>query len=88
MSDVSDASADTVFEGFVHDLAKQRLGEDLKEVDLYFAGPPLMAGAVEQEIVRHYRVPSDQVFYDRFGEPYPLRSCYERRPDSSDEKSR
>jgi len=39
----------------------------LKEVDLYFAGPPLMAGAVEQEIVRHYRVPPDQVFYDRFG---------------------
>ena len=22
---------------------------------------------VEQEIVRHYRVPSDQVFYDRYG---------------------
>jgi toluene monooxygenase electron transfer component len=67
LSDVSDASAGSVFEGFVHDLAKQRLGERLKEVDLYFAGPPLMAGAVEQEIVRHYRVPSDQVFYDRFG---------------------
>ena len=50
----------------VHDW-KQRIGEGLKEVDLYFAGPPLMAGAVEQEIVRHYRVPSDQVFYDRFG---------------------
>jgi toluene monooxygenase electron transfer component len=67
LSDVADAGAINVFEGFVHDLAKQRLGEGLREVDLYFAGPPLMAGAVEQEIVRYYRVPSDQVFYDRFG---------------------
>ena len=67
LSDVSDTNGGSVFEGFVHDLAKDRLGEGLREVDLYFAGPPLMAGAVEQEIVRHYRVPSDQVFYDRFG---------------------
>ena len=67
LSDIADANASDVFEGFVHDLAKQRLGESLKEVDLYFAGPPLMAGAVEQEIVRHHRIPSDQVFYDRFG---------------------
>jgi toluene monooxygenase electron transfer component len=67
LSDIADANASDVFEGFVHDLVKQRLGESLKEVDLYFAGPPLMAGAVEQEIVRHYRIPSDQVFYDRFG---------------------
>ena len=56
LSDVSDTNGASVFEGFVHDLAKDRLGEGLREVDLYFAGPPLMAGAVEQEIVRHYRV--------------------------------
>ena len=32
----------------------RRTGSGRAEVDLYFAGPPLMAGAVEQEIVRHY----------------------------------
>ncbi|MEK9606874.1 MAG: 2Fe-2S iron-sulfur cluster binding domain-containing protein, partial [Gammaproteobacteria bacterium] len=33
LSDVADAGAINVFEGFVHDLAKQRLGEGLREVD-------------------------------------------------------
>ncbi len=67
LTDRSGTDDGRVFEGFVHELAKQKLDERLNEVDLYFAGPPLMAGAVEQEIVRHYRVPSDQVFYDRYG---------------------
>ena len=67
LTDKSGTDDSRIFQGFVHELAKQRLDERLNEVDLYFAGPPLMAGAVEQEIVRHYRVPSDQVFYDRYG---------------------
>ncbi len=53
------------FKGFVHDLVKSAHGDTLTGMDVYFAGPPLMGAAMEG-MIREMKIPSDQVFYDRF----------------------
>lgn len=51
--------------GFVHDVALSLFGEDLVNKEIYFAGPPLMAQAVQRMLV-DLKVPMDQVHFDEF----------------------
>jgi toluene monooxygenase electron transfer component len=51
--------------GFVHELVDLTLGERLADHELYFAGPPAMAKAV-QLMLFHRKVPQAQQYFDRF----------------------
>ncbi len=51
--------------GFVHDFAKEMLGEGLRDCEIYFAGPPMMAQAITKMIVE-LKVPTSQVHFDQF----------------------
>ncbi len=51
--------------GFVHDLAKDVLGDELKNREIYFAGPPAMAQAM-QEMLFMMEVDLEHVHYDEF----------------------
>jgi len=51
--------------GFVHDIALGLFGERLSEMEIYFAGPPAMAAAV-QRMLFEARVPAAQQHFDQF----------------------
>ena len=51
--------------GFIHDVARDRLGDALAAHEIYFAGPPIMAGAV-QKMMYEAGVTMDQVHFDEF----------------------
>jgi toluene monooxygenase electron transfer component len=51
--------------GFVHDYVREWAGERLAGYEWYFAGPPLMAQAV-QRMLMDQRVPYPQVHFDSF----------------------
>jgi toluene monooxygenase electron transfer component len=51
--------------GFVHDVAQEAFGDRLRAFEIYFAGPPAMAAAV-QTMLREAEVAPDQVHYDEF----------------------
>jgi len=51
--------------GFVHDIARDFIGERWAEHEYYFAGPPPMAEAV-QRMLMDKRVPYPQVHFDSF----------------------
>ncbi|MDQ6685911.1 MAG: FAD-binding oxidoreductase, partial [Pseudomonadota bacterium] len=51
--------------GFVHEIARERFGARLAELEIYFAGPPQMANAVQQ-VLFEAKVPSEQVHFDQF----------------------
>lgn len=51
--------------GFIHELAQDRFGERLADLEIYFAGPPAMATAVQQMLVAR-KVPFTQVHFDQF----------------------
>ena len=53
------------YRGFVHDVADQLLGVRLPSCEVYFAGPPAMAEAVQKMLVGR-GVPQDQVHFDQF----------------------
>lgn len=50
--------------GFVHEFADSKLGHALADHEIYFAGPPAMATAVQRML--HGRVPRTQVHFDAF----------------------
>jgi toluene monooxygenase electron transfer component len=50
---------------FVHEAALQQHGERLREMEVYFAGPPAMAGAV-QRMLLDAGVPPEQQHFDQF----------------------
>ncbi len=52
--------------GFVHDEVRRCLGASLPEREIYFAGPPAMADAVQTLLMVECRVPYGQVHFDRF----------------------
>lgn len=52
--------------GFVHEEVRRRLGASLPEREIYFAGPPAMADAVQTLLMVECRVPYGQVHFDRF----------------------
>lgn len=51
--------------GYVHELAGATLGAALREHEIYFAGPPAMAQAV-QRMLYEAGVPAAQIHYDAF----------------------
>ena len=51
--------------GFVHDLALEVLGDALAAHEIYFAGPPAMAQAVQRMLMKE-KVPGAQVHFDAF----------------------
>jgi toluene monooxygenase electron transfer component len=51
--------------GFVHDHAREFIGERWADFEYYFAGPPPMAQAVQQMLIEK-RVPFPQVHFDSF----------------------
>jgi toluene monooxygenase electron transfer component len=53
------------YRGFVHDAADELLGVRLAACEVYFAGPPAMAEAVQKMLVAR-GVPQDQVHFDQF----------------------
>ncbi|WP_212524369.1 2Fe-2S iron-sulfur cluster-binding protein [Actibacterium sp. MT2.3-13A] len=51
--------------GFLHDVVLADLGGALKEHEIYFAGPPVMAAAI-QKTAHENGVPMDQIHFDEF----------------------
>jgi toluene monooxygenase electron transfer component len=51
--------------GFVHDLVDQHYGDRLAEMEIYFAGPALMAQSLLKLLIAR-KVPMDQVHFDQF----------------------
>ena len=51
--------------GFITDAAAQLFGDKLKDLEIYFAGPPAMATAVVK-MMHEAKVPQGQVHYDQF----------------------
>lgn len=51
--------------GFVHERALQRFGAELARMEVYFAGPPAMATAV-QRMLLDAGVPAAQIHFDQF----------------------
>ena len=51
--------------GFVHAVAQEMHGERLAEFEVYFAGPPPMAEAVQKMLVE-MKVPQSQAHFDQF----------------------
>lgn len=51
--------------GFLHDVAAARFGERLAGMEIYFAGPPAMANAMQQMLLAR-QVPFAQVHFDQF----------------------
>lgn len=51
--------------GYLHEIAQQRFGSRLPEMEIYFAGPPAMATAV-QRMLLEAKAPSEQVHFDQF----------------------
>lgn len=52
--------------GFIHELLGKTLGDKLPEHEFYFCGPPPMTDALTRMLVTEYKVPIDQINYDRF----------------------
>jgi toluene monooxygenase electron transfer component len=51
--------------GFVHAVAEEMYGEKLPDYEVYFAGPPAMAEAVQKMLIKA-KVPLTQIHFDRF----------------------
>ncbi|HIG79447.1 MAG TPA: 2Fe-2S iron-sulfur cluster binding domain-containing protein [Cycloclasticus sp.] len=52
--------------GFIHELLAKTLGDKLPEHEFYFCGPPPMTDALTRMLMMEYKVPFDQIHYDRF----------------------
>jgi toluene monooxygenase electron transfer component len=65
MPDPADAGSWTGKVGFVHELALETIGMRLPEHEVYFAGPPAMAQAVQRMLIQE-KVPQSQIHFDAF----------------------
>ncbi|MFX1674030.1 FAD-binding oxidoreductase [Paraburkholderia sp. A2WS-5] len=52
--------------GFVHAEVERALDVPLDQYEFYFAGPPPMIEAVQEMLMQKYRVPYNQIHFDRF----------------------
>ena len=52
--------------GFVHELVRKTLGEQIPQFDYYFCGPPPMTDAVHRMLLLDHKVPAKQLHFDRF----------------------
>ncbi len=51
---------------FIHELVARELGDSLVDHEFYFCGPPPMTDAITRMLMMEYKVPFDQIHYDRF----------------------
>jgi toluene monooxygenase electron transfer component len=51
--------------GFVHELADTMFGDRLRDMEIYFAGPPAMGQAIQRTLLAR-KVPFGQVHFDQF----------------------
>ena len=51
--------------GYVHDLADSLFGDRLRDMEIYFAGPPAMGTAIQRTLLAR-QVPFEQVHFDQF----------------------
>jgi toluene monooxygenase electron transfer component len=51
--------------GYLHEVALERFGAQLPQMEIYFAGPPVMATAV-QRMLLEAKVPPGQIHFDQF----------------------
>lgn len=51
--------------GFVHDVAEKMFGAQISQMEVYFAGPPLMAQAVMKMLIKA-KLPAAQMHFDQF----------------------
>ena len=67
ISPVPGASVDgwTGAVGYLHEVALERFGQQLPQLEIYFAGPPAMAVAL-QRMLLDAKVPPGQVHFDQF----------------------
>lgn len=52
--------------GFVHEAVVRQLGRDLPRYEFYFAGPPPMTQALQEQLMVKHLVPFQQIHFDRF----------------------
>lgn len=52
--------------GFVHEEVRRRLGERMGDYEFYFSGPPPMTEVLQRMLMVDYRVPFEQIHFDRF----------------------
>ncbi|MGQ0621660.1 MAG: 2Fe-2S iron-sulfur cluster-binding protein [Panacagrimonas sp.] len=52
--------------GFVHELVRRELGDAMPQYEFYFAGPPPMTNSIQEMLMVGYRVPFEQIHFDRF----------------------
>lgn len=52
--------------GFVHQAVVRQLGGDLPKYEFYFAGPPPMTQALQEQLMVKSLVPFQQIHFDRF----------------------
>jgi toluene monooxygenase electron transfer component len=52
--------------GFVHELVRRVFGDTLPSFEFYFAGPPPMTQTLQEMLMVGYRVPFEQIHFDRF----------------------
>jgi toluene monooxygenase electron transfer component len=51
--------------GYVHELADSLFGDRLRDMEIYFAGPPAMGAAIQRTLLAR-KVPFEQVHFDQF----------------------
>ncbi len=51
---------------FVHEYVEKILGSSIPDFDFYFCGPPPMTAAVQRLLMIDYKVPFEQIHFDRF----------------------
>ncbi len=52
--------------GFVHEAVLETLGEEIRDMEIYFAGPPPMTEAMQRALMIDLKVPFAQIHFDRF----------------------
>lgn len=52
--------------GFVHELVRRTFGDAMPGYEFYFAGPPPMTQTLQEMLMVGYRVPFEQIHFDRF----------------------
>ena len=52
--------------GFVHDLVRRVFEDSLSNFEFYFAGPPPMTQTLQEMLMIGYKVPFEQIHFDRF----------------------
>lgn len=63
--EAGDADRCAYHSGFVHELADTLLGDRLRDMEIYFAGPPAMGAAIQRMLLAR-QVSFDQVHFDQF----------------------